>query len=175
MSEKILPDKIEEILEKPVAELSETEILERIIELGFDGDRELFARFCQKLKEGLPEGTVVALRGSVVTNERYEDGRPFDAKGERTSDLDVTLIGDKARAMWNDDAYYIPALHTKPLGDKDPAIAPALNPLRVELQEMAGRPVNIQATANFIMFVRDVLLGQPYCMIIEAEETARES
>ncbi len=159
-------------LEKDAAEMSDVEILERIVALGFDGDWQLYERFCQKLKEGLPAGTGVALRGSVVTNERYEDGRPFDAKGEHTSDLDVTLIGEEARAMWKDDAYYIPALHTKPLGDKDPDIAPALNPLRVELQEMVGRPVNIQATADFIMFVRDVLLGQPYYMIIETEENA---
>ncbi len=166
MSEKILYTN----LEKDAAEMSDVEILERIITLGFDGDWQLYERFCQKLKEGLPAGTGVALRGSVVTNERYEDGRPFDAKGERTSDLDVTLIGEEARAMWKDDAYYIPALHTKPLGDKDPGIAPALNPLRIELQNLVGRPVNIQATADFIMFVRDVLLGQPYYMIIEAEE-----
>ena len=158
-------------LEKEPDEMSDVEILERIVALGFDGDWELFEKFCQKLKAGLPEGTGVALRGSVVTNERYEDGRPFDAKGERTSDLDVTLIGEEARAMWKDDAYYIPALHTKPLGDKDPEIAPALNPLRVELQKLVGRPVNIQATADFIMFVRDVLLGQPFYMIIEAEES----
>ena len=168
MSEKILYAN----LEKDAGEMSDVEILERIVALGFDGDWELYERFCEKLKAGLPEGTGVALRGSVVTNERYEDGRPFDAKGERTSDLDVTLIGEQARAMWKDDAYYIPALHTKPLGDKDPGIAPALNPLRVQLQEMVGRPVNIQATADFIMFVRDVLLGQPYYMIIEPEENA---
>ena len=158
-------------LEKDADEMSDVEILERIVALGFDGDWELYEKFCEKLKAGLPKGTGVALRGSVVTNERYEDGRPFDAKGERTSDLDVTLIGEEARAMWKDDAYYIPALHTKPLGDKDPDIAPALNPLRVRLQEMVGRPVNIQATADFIMFVRDVLLGQPFYMIIESEET----
>ena len=163
---------MEETSEKEVREMSDAEILDRIIELGFDGDWELYKRFCEKLKRGLPEKTGVALRGSVVTNERHEDGRPFDAKGENTSDLDVTLIGDEARAMWNNDEYYIPALHTKPLGDKDPAIAPALNPLRVELQEMVGRPVNIQATANFIMFVRDVIMNQPYYMIVEPEETA---
>ena len=162
----------EETNEKEVDEMSDAEILDRIIELGFDGDWELYKRFCEKLKNGLPENTGVALRGSVVTNERYEDSRPFDAKGENTSDLDVTLIGDEARAMWSDDAYYIPALHTKPLGDKDPTIAPALDPLRVELQEMVGRPVNIQATANFIMFVRDVIMNQPFYMIVEPEETA---
>lgn len=160
------------ILEKDVAELSDAEILERIIELGFDGDWKLYGRFCEKLKTGLPKGTGVALRGSVVTNKRHEDGRPFDAKGEDTSDLDVALIGTDARDMWKAEEYYIPALHTKPLGDKAPDIAPALNPLRVELQEMVGRPVNIQATADFIMFARDVFLGQPYHMIVEPEETA---
>jgi hypothetical protein len=159
-------------LEKDADEMSDVEILERIVALGFDGDWQLYEKFCEKLKNGLPKGTGVALRGSVVTNERYEDGRPFDAKGENTSDLDVTLIGEEARAMWDEEAYYIPALHTKPLGDKDPTIAPALNPLRAELQEMVGRPVNIQATADFIMFIRDVLLGQPYYMIIEPETAA---
>lgn len=154
--------------------MNDAKILKRIVALGFDNDWKLYERFCEKLKRGLPEGIGVALRGSVVTNERYEDGRPFDAKGEDTSDLDVTLIGEKAREMWKNDAYYIPALHTKPLGDKAPDIAPKLNPLRVELQEMVGRPVNIQATANFIMYVRDVLLGQPYFMIIEPTETEEE-
>lgn len=162
----------EETNAKEVNEMSDAAILDRIIELGFDGDWELYKKFCEKLKAGLPEKTGVALRGSVVTNESYKEGAPFDAKGENTSDLDMTLIGDAARAMWADDEYYIPGLHTKPLGDKDPKIAPALNPLRVELQEMVGRPVNIQATANLVMFVRDVFLGQPYFMIVEPEETA---
>jgi hypothetical protein len=35
---------------------------------------------------------------------------------------------------------------------------------------MAGRPVNIQATSNMILFARDVLFSQPYFTIIEAEE-----
>lgn len=157
--------------DKSVGEMSATEILDRIVTLGFGGDWRLYERFCDKLRSGLPPETGVALRGSVVTNERYEDGRPFDAEGEGVSDLDVTLIGEAARALWDPDEYYIPALHTKPLGDKAPEIAPALNPLRVELQEMVGRPVNIQATANFILFVRDVLMGQPFFMIIDPEET----
>lgn len=172
MSEQAAANIEKEILEKDLSELEAHEILQRIVELGFNGDWALYERFCARLKDGLPKGTGVALRGSVVTNERYEDGRPFDAKGERTSDLDVTLIGEDVRAMWRDDAYYIPALHTMPLGDKAPDIAPEINPLREELQRMVGRPVNIQATANFIMFVRDVILGQPYHMIVEAEDAA---
>jgi hypothetical protein len=120
----------------------------------------------------LPEGTGVALRGSVVTNKRWEDGKPFDAQGRGSSDLDVTLIGDKAMAFWNEDAFYIPGLHTKPLCDEDPAIAPALNPLREELQKLAGRPVAFQATSNFILFSRDVLFDEPYCTVIEAQKAS---
>jgi hypothetical protein len=155
-----------------VKQMSEEEIRARIIRLGFDGDERRFEDFCDKLRAGLPKGTGVALRGSVVTNERYEDGAPFDAKGECTSDLDVTLIGDEVMECWKTDEFYIPALHTKPLGDKAPDIAPALNPLRAALQRMVGRPVNFQATSNMVLFARDVLFDQPYFTIIEAEEAS---
>jgi hypothetical protein len=153
-----------------VKEMTDEEIRERIIELGFDGDRARFEAFYEKLQSGLPEGTGVALRGSVVTNERYADGRPFDANGKGTSDLDVTLIGRKAMECWEKDEFYIPALHTKPLGDKAPHIAPALNPIREELQRLARRPVNFQATANIILFGRDVLFNEPYFVLLEASE-----
>jgi hypothetical protein len=155
---------------RDVKEMTEEEIRERVVRLGFGGDERRLEEFCEMLKEGLPKGTGVALRGSVVTNERWEDGSPFDADGKGTSDLDVTLVGSKVMEYWDEEAFYIPALHTKPLGDKDPDIAPVLNPLRESLQKMVRRPVNIQATSNLILFARDVLLGQPYFTIIEAEE-----
>ena len=70
------------------------------------------------------------LRGSVVTNKRHEDGKPYDSQGSATSDIDVTLVGSKEMEAWSSDAFYIPGLHTKPLSDKDPDIAPTINPLR---------------------------------------------
>ena len=155
---------------KDVKEMTDNEIRARIIRLGFDGDPSRFAAFCEKMRAELPKGTGVALRGSVVTDERWEDGEPFDADGKGTSDLDVTLIGDKVMECWHEDAFYIPGLHTKPLGDKDPNIAPALNPLREALQQLVGRPVNIQATSNLVLYARDVLFGQPYFTLIEADE-----
>jgi hypothetical protein len=155
-----------------VKELTDEEIRARIIRLGFAGDARRYEAFCEKLRSGLPAGTGVALRGSVVTNEKWEDGRPFDADGAGTSDLDVTLIGGDAMKCWNEDAYYIPGLHTKPLGDKDCEIAPELNPLRKQLQEIAARPVNFQATSNLILFARDVLFGEPYFKIIEENENS---
>jgi hypothetical protein len=155
---------------RDVKGLSDEQVEKRIIQLAFDGDDLRFREFCAKLKAGLPEGTGVALRGSVVTNKRWEDGQPFDAAGRGSSDLDVTLVGDKVRECWREDAYYIPALHTKPLCDEDPGIAPALNPLREELQTLARRPVNFQATANLILYARDVLFDEPFYTVIEEQK-----
>jgi len=144
----------------------------RIITLAFGGDERLFIAFYRKLQQGIPEGTGIVLRGSVVTNIRYEDGTPFDSLGIGTSDLDVTLVGKKVMALWTDDGFYIPALHTKPLCDKDPDIAPSLNPLRESLQQLVGRPVNFQATASLVLYARDVLFDEPYYAVVEPGEDA---
>ena len=157
---------------KDPKDMTPEQMEERIARLAFEGDALRFREFCAKLKSGLPPGTGVALRGSVVTNKRYEDGEPFDAKGRGSSDLDVTLVGEKVMEFWNDDAFYIPGLHTKPLCDEDPGIAPALNPLREELQKLAGRPVAFQATSNLILYARDVLFDQPFFTVIEAQKTS---
>jgi hypothetical protein len=155
---------------KDVSEMNDEQVEQRIVRLAFDGDALRYREFCAKLKAGLPEGTGVALRGSVVTNKRWEDGEPFDSEGRGSSDLDVTLVGDKVMEFWNEEAFYIPALHTKPLCDEESGIAPALNPLREELQKIAGRPVAFQATANLILYARDVLFDEPYHTIIEAQK-----
>jgi hypothetical protein len=148
------------------------EIRKRILNLAFYGDERLLETFCEKLRTGLPPGTAVALRGSVVTNARHEDGKPFDASGEGTSDLDITLIGSEVMEHWEKDAFYIPKLHTKPLSDQDSNVAPSLNQLRQELQRIVRRPVSFQATANMILFARDVLFDQPYYLLIKAGETS---
>lgn len=152
--------------------MSENEIRSRILTLAFGGDERLFIAFYRKLQQGLPPGSGIVLRGSVVTNKRHEDGTPFDSQGNGTSDLDVTLVGSKVMALWNSDAFYLPSLHTKPLCDKDPDIAPSLNPLRVSLQELVGRPVNFQATSSLVLYSRDILFGEPYYVVVHPEEGA---
>lgn len=147
--------------------MTENEIRSRIVTLGFGGDERLFIAFYRKLQQGLPKGTGIVLRGSVVTNKRHEDGNPFDSQGKSTSDLDVTLVGSKVMQAWSSDAYYIPGLHTKPLSDKDPDLAPSLNPLRESLQKLVGRPVNFQATSSLVLYGRDVLFGEPYFVVVE--------
>jgi hypothetical protein len=155
---------------KHPSEMTDDEIRARIRKLAFSNDENLLQAFTEKLRSGLPPGTGIALRGSVVTDERYEDSRPFDADGSGTSDLDVTLIGDQVMECWDEEAFYIPKLHTKPLGDKDPDCARALDPLRRELQALVHRPVNFQATANIVLYARDVLFDQPYYVLIEPDK-----
>lgn len=158
---------------KDAHEMSENEIRTRILTLAFGGDERLFIAFYRKLQQGLPPGTGIVLRGSVITNKRHEDGAPFDSKGRNTSDLDVTLVGTKVMELWNSDAFYLPSLHTKPLCDDDPNVAaPSLNELRQSLQDLVGRPVNFQATSSLVLYSRDILFGEPYYVVVHPEEGA---
>ena len=65
----------------------------------------------------------------------------------------------------------MPGIHSRPLSDKDPDIAPDLVPLRERLMAMVGRPVNIQATRDFVMYLRGDVLGQPYLTLIGRTES----
>ncbi|HKG21224.1 MAG TPA: hypothetical protein VKC34_04940 [Blastocatellia bacterium] len=156
--------------EKKDTKLTDEEMRSRVTQLAFGGDERAFQEFCEAVRAGLPEGTGAVLRGSSITGVRWEDGSPFDADGPGTSDLDLTLIGDKVINLYILDGFYIPMVHTKPLSDKDPDIAPDLAPLREKLQQMVRRPVNIQASRDFVMFLRGDLMGQPYLTLIEKVE-----
>jgi hypothetical protein len=153
-------------------EMSEADIRSRIVTLAFDGDERLFIAFYRKLQQGLPDGTGIVVRGSAVTNKRHEDGKPFDSLGKGTSDIDVTVVGKKVMEAWNESSFYIPGLHTKPLCDKDPDAAPTLNELRTSVQNLAGRPVNIQATSSLVLYARDVLFGEPYYVVVPPGDDA---
>ena len=146
--------------------MTEEEMRERVIRLAFGGDENRFREFCDVVREAVPEGTCVVLRGSSVTGERYDDGAPFDADGPGTSDLDLTLVGPEVLGEYILDGFYLPGVHTKPLSDKDPDIAPNLVPLREKLMRMVKRPVNIQGTRDIWMKIRGEWLGQPYLTLI---------
>ena len=150
--------------------LTDEEMRGNVIRLAFDGNPSRYEEFLEILRNNLPEGTGAVLRGSAVTGVRWSDKAPFDADGPGTSDLDLTLIGKKIHEFYILDGYFIPGLHSKPLSDKDPDIAPDLVPLRERLQAMVKRPVNIQATTDFVMYVRGELIGQPYLTMIEKTE-----
>ncbi len=155
------------------AGLSEGEMRRRFIELVFGGDESRYLEFLRVLGESLPPGTAAVLRGSAVTGVRWEDGEPFDCEGPGTSDLDLTLVGDEILGLYDaGSGFYIPGVHSKPLSEKDPDIAPRLLPLRRRLMELVRRPVNIQATRDFVMLVRERLMRQPYLTLVGSVEGA---
>lgn len=144
----------------------EAQMRAKLLELVFDGDAGRLADFCRVVGEALPANTSAVLRGSAVTGVRWKDGEPFDADGPGTSDLDLTLVGPDLLGRYSLDGFFVPGIHSKPLSEKDPDIAPSLIPLRERLIAMVGRPVNIQATRDIVMFLRGDLLGQPYLTLV---------
>lgn len=149
------------------SELTEVEKRGNVISLAFGGDEAKFNDFVDLIRRSIPENTGVVLRGSAVTGERWKDGAAFDAKGPGTSDLDLTLVGERALEFFKITGFFVPGVHSRPLSDDDPAIAPELVPLREQLMAMVHRPVNIQATRDAVMYFRGELLGQPYLTLIE--------
>lgn len=147
--------------------LSEAQMRARVVELVFGGDHRGLETFCEVVGEVLPPATRAVLRGSAVTGQRWKDGAPFDADGKGTSDLDLTLVGPDLLGLYSRDGFFVPGVHSKPLSDDDPDIAPALVPLRERLMAMVGRPVNIQVTRDIVMFLRGDLLGQPYLTLVD--------
>jgi len=148
------------------ANLSASEMRDNLIRLAFGGDEMKLQHFCTYLTGSLPADTAGVMRGSSVTGIRWEDGTSFDAKGPGTSDLDLTLVGGEVVDWFDPGAFYIPGVHSMPLCDENPDAAPRLAALRNELTAMVGRPVNIQATKDWIMFLRERLMGQPYLTLI---------
>jgi hypothetical protein len=147
--------------------LTEQEKHDNVVRLAFDGSEERFERFCRMIREAIPPDTGVVLRGSAVTGQRWNDGAPFDVEGPGTSDLDLTLVGEEVLGLFKLTGFFVPGIHSRPVSEDDPDIAPDLIPLRESLMQLVARPVNIQATRDFVMYLRGDLLGQPYLTLIE--------
>lgn len=150
--------------------LSEQEKRDNVIRLAFGGDRERFEEFCRLIADIVPPGTTVILRGSAVTGQRWKDQAPFDADGPGTSDLDVTFVGSGCLQFFNASGFFVPNVHSRPLSDEDPDIAPDLVPLRRQLMDMVKRPVNLQASRDIVLSFRGDLLGQPYLTLFTKPE-----
>jgi hypothetical protein len=140
-------------------------IRDRVTRLAFGGDTRRFDEFVQVLSDSTPAGVEVILRGSAVTGHKWMSDEPFDADGPGTSDLDVTFVGGDMVALFRD--FHIPGIHSAPLSDAHPFASTALGPLRKRLCEMCGRPVNLQATTSLVQFLRDVVMSQPYLVLLK--------
>jgi hypothetical protein len=147
--------------------LTEAEKRDNVVRLAFDNDPAMLDRFVQLIQAEMPENTGVVLRGSAVTGFRWKDKAPFDADGPGTSDLDLTLVGHRILEYFTFDGFFVPGIHSRPLSDIDRDIAPRLVPLREQLMAMVRRPVNIQGTRDFVMYLRGEVIGQPYLTLVE--------
>lgn len=153
-------------------ELTSDEKLANVVRLAFGGDRERYDEFCRVLWDATPPDTAVVLRGSAVTGRRWKDGAAFDADGPGTSDLDLTLVGDDVIGYFKATGFFVPGIHSRPMGEDDPDIAPDLVPLRERLMAIVRRPVNIQASREMVMYLRGELLGQPYHVLLDKKAEA---
>ena len=152
-------------------ELTGEEKRQNVIRLAFGGSEERFDHFVDTVRQAIPPNTGVVLRGSAVTGLRWKDNAPFDADGPGTSDLDLTLVGgDEVIGLYKVTGFFVPGIHSRPISKDDPEIAPDLIPLRERLMALVGRPVNIQATRDFVMYLRGELIGQPYLVLIDKDD-----
>jgi hypothetical protein len=147
--------------------LTEEEKRANVLRLAFGGDQERFDEFCRLIRQEIPPHTTVILRGSAITGKRWKDEAPFDADGPGTSDLDVTLVGEEAVALFKPTGFFEPGIHSSPVSEDDPDIAPSLNPLREALMVLTGRPVTVQASREVVIRFRGDLLDQPYLTLVD--------
>lgn len=138
---------------------------QRVIKLAFGGDPKKFDEFLSVLGEATPDGVDVILRGSSVTGHKWGSDEPFDAEGPGTSDLDVTFVGGDMVMLFR--SFHIAGIHSVPLSKEHPFASPALAPLRDRLCEMTKRAVNLQATTSLVQYVRDVVMDQPYLVLLK--------
>ena len=157
--------------EKNEKELTAAEQRANVIRLAFENDPAKLDRFIELIKKNIPENTGVVLRGSAVTGFRWKDKAPFDADGPGTSDLDLTFVGHRILEYYKVTGFFVPGIHSRPISKDDPDIAPDLIPLREQLMAMVKRPVNIQGTRDFVMYLRGELIGQPYLTLVEKNDT----
>ena len=150
--------------------LSDEEKRRNVLRLAFKDDAARLQEFCRAVEEVVPPGTTVVLRGSALTGWRWDHKQPFDGDGPGTSDLDLTLVGDGPLAFFKASGFFVPGVHSRPLSDDDPDIAPDLIPLRQRLMAMVERPVNIQASRDIVIQVRGDLIGQPYLELFRKPE-----
>lgn len=158
------------LVDEPQGGLTDEQKRENVIRLAFGGRASRFKSFCRLIEDVVPPGTTAILRGSAVTGHRWRDAAQFDADGPGSSDLDLTLVGDAALLFFKVTGFFIPGIHSRPLSDADPDIAPDLVPLRRRLMDMVKRPVNIQGTRDLVTHFRGDLLGQPYLTLFVKPE-----
>jgi hypothetical protein len=143
---------------------------DRVSRLAFGGDPARLDEFLRVLRDATPAGVDVILRGSAVTGHKWGSDEPFDGEGPGTSDLDVTFVGGDMVMLF--DKFHILGIHSVPLSNQHPDASPSLVPLRDKLCGMTHRAVNLQATTSLVQYLRDVVMDQPYLVLVRKSEVS---
>ena len=154
-------------VDPPVVAEDPEQVRKATLDRAFGGDQGRLAQFISILTPVLPAGTRLFLRGSAVSGESYKTKEPFDAAGPGTSDLDIVITGPEAMNLFADDGFYLPRVNSRPLCDHDRAVAPELDAARSAAQDLVGRPVSIQAMAEWFMDIRSATQGTPHLFLAE--------
>ena len=101
---------------------------DNVIRLAFGGDAEPLEEFCTDVRRPIPAGTAAVLRGSAVTGLRHSDNAPFDADGAGHQRPRPHPRGRGGVALYKIAGFFIPGVHSRPLSEEDPDIAPDLVP-----------------------------------------------
>jgi hypothetical protein len=153
--------------DRPVVAEDPEAVRTATLDRAFGGNEATLARFLSILTPVLPPGTRLFLRGSAVSGESYKTKEPFDAAGAGTSDLDIVITGPDTMALFADDGFYLPRVNSRPLCDHDRAVAPELDAARSAAQDLVGRPVSIQAMAEWFLDIRSATQGTPHILLAE--------
>jgi hypothetical protein len=152
---------------------SQLRLRDCVVRLAFGGDPARFDEFIRVLRDATPAGVDVILRGSAVTGHKWGSEEPFDSEGPGTSDLDVTFVGGNMVMLF--DKFHILGIHSVPLSKQHPDASPALVPLRDRLCKMTHRAVNLQATTSLVQYLRDVVMDQPYLVLVQKSDSSDAS
>lgn len=145
-------------------------LLAGVVERAFNSDPDRLGSFLSPLLEALPAETAIHLRGSAVMGESFNSHRPFDAAGPGTSDLDLVITGPNVMALFDQSGFYLPAVNSLPLNDENPWVSPALDRARRQAQQVARRPVCIQAMAEWFLDLREKAQGTPSVLLGQTSE-----
>ena len=150
--------------------LTEREKRENVVRLAFGGDT-------RGVRDLLPDAAGVRASGHHRHHARQRGDRP-SLEGRRAlrrrwrrHQRPRRHHGRRRRpGLLRRHRLLRPGVHSRPLSDEDPDIAPDLVPLREQLMAMVGRPVNIQASRDIVTRFRGDLLGQPYVTLFAKAE-----
>jgi hypothetical protein len=105
--------------------LTEREKRENLLRLAFHGRQDRLDEFCRGDRGSGAAGNHRRVAWQCPDGQAVEGLRSVRRRRKRApANLDLTLVGDAALVFFKPSGYFVPGVHTRPLSDDDPDIAP---------------------------------------------------